>query len=389
MILTAYNSSTDNLEKSYLSNSYAAGVTSIVVRNNSGMAVDDRIMLGEMGNEKTEIVTISAVNADKITLTVGATKFPHSADDPVYVLKYDQIKFYRSTTTIDGSYSSVATVDMDVDNAECETRYDDANGLTSYFYKIAFYHSIDTLESSLSDAYPGNGYSRRQVGYIINDFFTEVGDLGQQYMTVPQALNVMNECNDDLTTQSRKPYRFLKTSENKTVTADNDRVALPTDLLALDRIRYNYVSGATDRSDDIQIKDIEEFEYVKYDNNATNSDELQFIAIDESTDEIALYPTPATTQSNKLKVFYWKKFSDFDSLGDTIETPTPRVYKLFLSARFYRMRGLHDQSFLPLSDRYANDYQAEVVKMQRNNRIDRGSPMAMKPDTRTARGLRK
>lgn len=389
MKLTAYNPFTDNLEKSYLSNSYAAGVTSLVIKNSDRFSVNDRILLGEMGHEKSEVVTVSAVNADKITITVGATKFPHSVDDSVYVLKYDQIKYYRSTTTVDGTYNVIATVAMDVDNASKTTSYEDTTGLSSYFYKTTYYGSISTIESDRSDAIPGTGYARNQLGAIANDFLTEVGDLDQNYMNVPQIINIMNECNDDLTSQSSKPYRGLKTSNLLTITASTDYIPLPTDVLAIDRAKYEYVYGSTDRSDNIQIKDIEEFEYVKYDNTALTSDELQFIAIDEPTNRILLYPTPMTTQTNKIKLYYWKKFTEFTGLASTIELPTPRVYKLFLAARFYRMRGLHDESFLPLSDRYANDYASEVVKLQRLNRVDKGSPQGYRPDVRHARGLRK
>lgn len=389
MILRAYNPTTENLEKSYLSAAYAAGVTSIVVKNNNSVAVNSRILMGELGREKSEIVTVSAVNADGITLTIGATKFPHSADDPIYVLRYDQIKFYRSTTGIGGSYSSLATPNMDVDNADKLTYYDDTTGLSSYYYKISFYHSVAAVESSLSDPMLGSGYTRRQLGSILNDFFTEVGDLDQVYMTVPQALNVMNECSDDLTSQSSRPYRFLKTSAPLTLTTSNERVPLPATLLALDRIKYRYSFGIEDRSDNIRIINIEELEYMKYDNTALASDHLQYIAIDESTNELVFFPTPSTTQASKLTIYFWKTFTDFDTLGDAIETPTPKIYKMYLASRYYRMRALHDQSFMPLSDRYASDYQSEVVKLQRLNRIDRGSPLSMKPDVRTARGLRK
>lgn len=389
MILNAYNPSTENLEKSYLSNSYPVGATSLVVRNNDRFIATKRILLGVMGSEKAEIVTVSAVNADKITLTVGATKFPHSADDPVTLLKYDQVKFYRSTTTIDGSYSLLTTVDVDVDNADDKTYYDDTTGLTSYFYKVSYYDSVGAIESSLSDAIPGSGYTRKQVGYIINDFLTEVGDLDQNYMNVPQSLSVLNECNDDLTSQSSKPYRGLKTSANLSIEGGNDRVALPMTLLALQRVRYNFIEGATNVTDTIRFLDIEEMEYLKHDNTALDSDTLEALAIDETTNELVLYPTPATDQADRLTLYFWKTFSDFDSLGDQIELPTPRIYKLFLSARFYRKRALHDESFLPLSDRYASDYSTEVVKLQRLNRLDKGSPRGMRPDVRVARGLRK
>jgi hypothetical protein len=387
MRVIAYNPTTENLEKSYLAESYSAGTTSLNVRNSDHFAADKYLLIGPMGVESTEIVSCSNVAGN--VLTVSATRFAHSADDPIYVLTYNQIKFYRSTTTVDGLYSTVATIDIDADNAQGLTYYDDPVGLSSYFYKISFYDSINAIESGMSDAIPGTSYSRRQLGYIINDFLIEVGDRDQQYMSVLQAISVMNECNDDLSSQSRRPYRTQKTKAVLNIEAGNDRISLPDDLLAVDRIRYNYVYGVTSRSDDIQIKNIQELEYVDWDNLAQTTDELQFAAIDEEANELVIYPTPTNAQTAKITLYYWRKFPEFDSLGDEIILPTPRAYKLFLSARFYRMRGLHDQSFLPLSDRYANDYGNEVVKLQRLNRLDKGSPMAMKPDTRHARGLRK
>lgn len=389
MIVTAYNPSTENLEKSSLSQAYAAGVTSIVVRNNDSFATNDRILIGEMGREGSEIVTVSAVNADKITMTVGATKFPHSADDPVYQLRYDQIKFYRSTTVVDGAYTILATVGVDVDNSEKETRYNDTTGLSSYFYKITYYHSITGVESELSDPIPATGYTRQQVGAVVNDFLTEVDDLQQKYMTVPEIVSLMNEVNDDLGSQSRRPYRFQKTSSLLSIIASNDRVALPTTMQKFDRINYNYNFLGENRKDDIRLITMTEMEYLKYDQTAVADNNLQYLAIDETTNELVLFPTPATSQTSVFKIFFWQKFPVIDSLGDTILPPSPRIYKLLLLSRFYRRRAVKEQQFLSISDRYSQDYSTEVVKLQRYNKLDIGTPPGMRPGTGTARGLRK
>ena len=389
MKVTAYNPSTDNLEKSYFSNSYSNGVTTIVVRDTDRFSVDDRILLGEMGFEQSEIVSVTAVNADKKTLTISATSFPHATDDPLYVLKYDSINFYRATTAVDGTYSILVTVPLDVDNDTKTTSYEDPTGLTGYYYRTTYYNAITDLESDQSDPIAGQGYSRKQVGAVINDFLTEVGDTDQVYMSVPQALNIMNECNDDLSTQSGKPYRTLKTSMLLDITAGSNRIPLPDDLLALDRFKYEHINGIEDRTDLISVIDIEEMEYISYDNTMQDSDCLSRVAIDESTNELVIYYTPQTTQADRVRLYYWKTFSDFDGLSATIELPTPRVYKLFLTARFYRMRGLHDQSFLQLADRWSADYSTEVVKLQRINRLDRNSPRGYRPDTRRAQQLRR
>jgi hypothetical protein len=398
MILVAYNPSTDNLEKSYLTSSYSVGVTSLLVRNSDNFSANDRILIGQLGNENSEVVTVSAVNSDKVTLTVGATKFPHSASDPVYVLRYDQIKFYRSTTTVDGDYTELATVNIDVDNDEGKTLYDDTGGLTSYFYKISFYHSLDAVESELSDPIPGEGYGKKQVGTLINEFLVEVGDTAQEYITVPQSMGLINECNEDIIGQSRKPYRFLRTYADVDIDVDNDRISLTSaafdpELIKFDRAKYtNSLTTADETVGLIPMVSIEEMEYYKYSQTTLPNPlgvGIQVGAIDETTNELVLYPTPTTAQTAAIRIYYWGDFNYITSLADTIQTPVKRIYKMFMLGRYYRMRAKKESSFLNLADRYTNDYNTEVVKLQRAQRVDVGTPMSFQPDTRTRQGLRR
>jgi len=392
MILTAFNPSTNNLEKSYLTADYSSGVTALVLRNNDRFSEDDFILVGEMGSENAEIVQITGAVSSGTDITVGATTFPHSASDPVYVLGYNQIKFHRSTSTVDGIYSSIATVNIDVDNTSGKTLYDDTTGLTSYFYKISFYNSGTTVESSLSDPMAGSGYTRSQVGSIVNDFLVEIGDLEQEYITVPQILSMMNEVNDDIKGQSRKPYRFLSTKKLATITSGSDRVPLPTDMLRLDRVRYNEDNGIVEVDRTLPIISIEELEYKKFQVDplpAAGVASIKYLAIDYTTDELVIYPTPKDTQTDKLTFYYWSEINTFDSLADEVQTPNPRIYKLFLLGRHYRIRAKKESSFLQLSDRYNQDYNTEIVKLQRAQKVDVGTPMSMLPDTRTSHGLRR
>jgi hypothetical protein len=166
MIISTLNPSTDDYEKSYLANPYSSGVTSVLIKQADRFLANQRIMIGEMGLEATEVVTVSAVGADNQTLTIGAAQFAHAADDPVYVLRFDQVKIYRATSST-GSYSLLTTQNLDVDNADLATNYDDTTGTSANYYKTSLYHSVSTLESALSDPIAGTGYRRNQVGYII------------------------------------------------------------------------------------------------------------------------------------------------------------------------------------------------------------------------------
>lgn len=389
MKLRASNPPVEGLEKSFLSSSYSAGATSIVIRNNDRFAASQKILVGEMGHERSEIVTINTVTTPgtNFTLTGSGLIFPHDADTPVYVLKYDKVRFYRSTTGIDGSYSQLAEVVMDVDNETKDTVYDDVAGLSSYYYKVAFFSTADGSETELSDPIPGAGYPDGTAGSLVNEFFVEISDPNQQQMTVSEVIGLLNEVNKDIISQSRRPYRFLKRNTTLSITGGSNRIALPADLVKFDRLLYTTKDGY--RTDAYRRISMEEMEYYFFDNTNVPTDDLLYVAIDDSENEIVLGPTPVTSQVGAIKLYYYKKFNLISSLADEFETPNDRIYKLFLFARYYRKRSVKEPSYIGISDRYTQDYNSEIVKLQRMNRIDVGTPQSFKPPTSSSRGIRR
>ncbi len=300
MKISVKNPLVNELEFTYLAVAPQAAATTLTVRNNNGFVNLRKIMIGKLGFEKTEIVTLAGAITAGTSLTTSALVFPHVVDDPVYALKYNQIKVYRSTTGSDGSYSVLATVDIDVDNEDLETVYDDTAGLSSYYYKVSYYDSVGTVESELSDPIAGSGYERNMVGRVINEFFEEVGDTNQVHMSVSEALGVLNEVNDDLLTQSRRPYRWLKTTTTLDTTASDNRIDLPTNIYKIHRISYRRDDGSYDRTDNYRIISMEEMEYYAFDNDEEASDDLIWLAIDDATNELVLWPKPATSQNDYI-----------------------------------------------------------------------------------------
>jgi hypothetical protein len=388
MKLQASNPSTKGLEKSFLSTALSAGVTTFDVKNDNLFQPNQVILIGEMGQERSEMVTIQAAVTPGTTLTLTApTVFPHDADTPVYALKYDKVKFYRSTAGLQGAYNLLTTVPLDVDNANLLTIYDDVAGLTSYYYELSFSSTFDGSETALSDPIAGSGYPRGTAGALINEFFESVSDTTQQNMSVKEAIDLINEVNDDLISQSRRPFRFLKTSKLLDIAANNPRIPLPTDLVKFERMLYT--NAFDKRVDEYQNISMQEMEYINYDNTMVPSDNLLYISIDESTNELVLFPTPATSSVGSVKVFYWRKFKEVTSLAAQMETPNTRIYKLFLTGRYYRKRAVKEPTFNTLAQQYLADYNTEVVKLQRAQRLDMGTPMSIKPDTHHSRGLKR
>lgn len=138
------------VEKTFLAQSSAAAATSLSVKNTVGFAVDDHIIIGKIGNERSEISGINTVTPPD-TLAVDATLFPHPVDTPICYIKYTQVKFYRATEQA-GSYSVIATLPIKVDYPD-GTIYDDTSGSSTSWYKVTYYNPVSDVESEASDSF--------------------------------------------------------------------------------------------------------------------------------------------------------------------------------------------------------------------------------------------
>jgi len=396
MIVTTFNPNTDSLEKSYLANPYSVGVTSIVVKNSDRFVANQRIMIGEMGLEATEVVTVSAVNADQQTLTIGATLFSHSADDPVYVLRFDQVKIYRSTNGINGTYSLLSTVNLDVDNADLTTKYDDTSGSSAYYYKTSVYHSISTLESSLTDAIQGSGYRRNQVGYIIDEILREVGDEQEQHVSRLEILGYFNDVNDDLLLNVARPYDFLRARTTLDRTAGVNYINFPVDsngdqtMWKFDRMDYNFqdptTTPVTNITYTLRVIPEEEFRNTYQDNTldvTTEDDKTQVMCLDTAVDRFRFSPPFSTTGAGAFYLYYWKYFTRISTEGQEIETPTAKIYKLYVKWRYYDKRAAAELSYKTLVQDFQGQYQREITNYTKVNRKDQGTPRGFRPASST------
>lgn len=390
MVIAAPNPSTDELEKSYLTQAYSSGTTTLTVQNANRFAANDRLLLGTMGHEGSEVVTLSAVNADGQTLTTGATKFPHAIDDVVIQLRFDQVKFYRSTTGSGGAYALLAAVDMDVDNDTLTTYYDDTAGLTTYYYKSALYNSQSTLEAAASAIVSGGGYTRNQVGKLIDDFLDEIGDPDDTQGITSRILVWLNSCSDDLITRTKRPYEFLHTRSVLGTTAGNETIDLPTAMWKFDDFEYIYTPDVNTNVD-YMVRRIpyEEFRDRTRDNTVDGSDNLQLITIDSAVNKFRLYPVPLTSQAAAVYLYYWKTFDQITADDDSFETPNSRVYFLYCLEAYYRWKSRTDSSQTALADRYERKYESEVLKLPRSKQIDSGSPKGFKFLPQNHRGNRR
>lgn len=379
MIITAFNPDTDDLEKTYVSTYTAEGATVIPVKDNDRFVVGQPVLLGSMGDERTEIGYLNAVAADKESVTLNsATKFGHSSDEPVYLLQYDEVNFYRMNSA-NGTPVLIHTEPIDVDNAEKITRWDDPNTLNSHYYQTSFSNSITDDESELSDAVSATGMPTTSAGTIIDQVVRRVRDQSYNVLTVDEYIDIMNEVGSDLITQAHRPYRFLKREITINTVANQGWVPLPDDLWKFNKVRVATTSGNYQRFDPVYPLAKEAFE-ARYDNNqSTPQDNVFDVAIDEENNRLLIHPVPRTSQTGVIKLQYYKTFDKIESVGDVIETPNILIYRYKLMAEFYSAKSETDNQWAALATKYESKYGNEIVKMQRVNRLDTGTPRSMAP----------
>lgn len=166
--------------------------TTLSVYSISNFAVNQALLIGEFGQEGTEIIKTHATTAPTGTTITFASALAksHPKDTKVYVIPYDQAQFYYSATST-GSKTLLST--SDIDEEAVETVYTDTT-YTSGYYFVRFYNSISTNYSDYSDPIPYGGLSSKTVGYVINMAMTETKKNYTDVLTFQMLLDEVNAC---------------------------------------------------------------------------------------------------------------------------------------------------------------------------------------------------
>src|SRR3990167_1371099 len=84
----------------------AAGATSITVKSILGVAINNILLFRGIGNEHAEIIATHASTApsgNTVTLVATGLVEAHPAGTVVYVIPWNQVRFYSAATEIDAN----------------------------------------------------------------------------------------------------------------------------------------------------------------------------------------------------------------------------------------------------------------------------------------------
>ena len=282
------------------------------------------ILLGEFGQEQSEVLIVSAVTASTNTITTTAnSKFAHPESTKVTIIKYNQVRFYYSTSATDTAPTALATY-QDIEPDDFYSKYYDTTYTTGYGFFL-FYNSTTLKATAYSNAIPYADFGLSTVSQIFDSFFSILNNKERKMITDDDAFAWLNEA-----------YSFVQNELNLVnesftvpaqtsiaVTSGTAEYALASD--------FSSVVSVTESDDGTEIGFLPLRDVAYYrDSNATSSLTVKYYLRGAY---IGFVPTP--TSSATYYLYYKAKTSRISSYSSTVDMPNNEFYPL-LDFMMYR-----------------------------------------------------
>jgi hypothetical protein len=252
----------DPLAQTFLSADSVPSVTVISVANITGFAINQILLIGEPGNQNSEIVKTSATVAPatgQVTLTAG-TVYGHTASTPVYRLYFDQIEI-SNAPTIAGTKTVLTGMPITIVANDNETDFNDSVSSGGYYF-ARFKNSITATFSDYSDPAPYGGYTILSARSIIDSALGMINKtiLPNGTLTDEYAFQQIDACQME-TLREFKRWSFMQSFDTIIGTTQTGtwKVAMPDNLD--DKVTYKSVYNfRIGKEPDMQWVDKEEWD---------------------------------------------------------------------------------------------------------------------------------
>ena len=366
----------------------------MTVLSNVSFAANDLAVFGEVGEELTELETISALTGKTTLTSTAALDFAHPKDTPVYKAPWNFVEIEQRASSSD-TWALLTQSPIQWD--KLNTVYYHTAGAGTTQYRARFYNSITGTYAEYTPTVLGSGFTKGQVGFMIRNVRQITNDLDGRVAGDRQIIRFFNAA-QDIIRGAKRDWWFLKVTDSATTTtASVNKYALPAnmgDQGNLDDVRYRYVSGASDLTYQLKFLNEKEFDVYVQDNNRTDDDYLTHYTLSEadSTSDagyILTYPTPQTTGIGTFYFRYYRDIEDLDTVDDETLIPIPATLENFAIAQMERIKGNENKAGLYEDLFYGRQQVGRrqigidtgvnlLVKMDANRRNPAGQPMSLK-----------
>lgn len=222
-------------EVSALSQTAAAGVAFITVLNNEGLVADDYVLVGELGEEQSELRKISSVSgAGTINLT-SSLSHSHGPGVTISKILYNQVEL-SFKTSVNGTFTTIDTIDLEPD--DIFTTYNHTTGVETNYYRIRFFNATTGQYTNYSELLAGTGLETDQVAPMIDFVLEQTNDPDGKFTSRGQVLKYLEYARQDVINalfQASSEY-FSRTIEIPTERYKHT-YDLPNDFRELSNIR--------------------------------------------------------------------------------------------------------------------------------------------------------
>jgi hypothetical protein len=182
----------------------SAGDTSITVKSITGVSTNNILLFRDIGNEHAEIIATHASTSpsgDTVTLVDAGLVESHPAGTVVYVIPWNQVRFYESATeddanSDDSNLSALADA-QNIDPTEVDNVYVDIT-VTAGFLYYRFSDSINSVNDVYSDPIPWGQlqiqFAENEVGYILDFVKRKLGHDWDKRFSKQAAMDEVNAC---------------------------------------------------------------------------------------------------------------------------------------------------------------------------------------------------
>jgi hypothetical protein len=317
-----------------VSTDYSSGIV-LYVEDSSGFYDNDLILVGGLGNEKSEATDLTDSPPNSSSVSITALNHPHSSDESVEHILWNQFDIQYKTTSA-GTWTDLVT-GRDFDWSNSDTNYVHSTGESTYYYRIRYYNSATSVGSDWSNAITGQGIGRQYVSSMIDNVRLNTKDENNQKVSDNTIISYFNTAQDIVKSMYKK-WPWLQAE----VVVDPATLALPSDFKRAYRLKYNYVNGLESQTYYLKYLPPVDFQNKYTDNNASESDYLIHYTIDTIDNVIKLGPSPETTTA-LLYLTYEKDITDLAEYTDATVIPLPDLLVSYATARVWKLKSNEDQ----------------------------------------------
>lgn len=192
------------------------------------------VLIGEIGNEKSEILRTSKDTApssakQQVSLR-DSLAFDHPQDTKVYIIDYNRFQVQHAST-VTGTKSTLTAFPLGIQPDLSESLYRDITK-TSGFYFVRFNESIDDTNSDFSDAIPFAGYDDNTVFEIKRRALESVNEKIDDELITHDFLNkaLWQARREYHKSPGKRPFRRKFNTDIGNVLTGSFRIELPVEV---------------------------------------------------------------------------------------------------------------------------------------------------------------